>query len=463
MAGNVRWIRGRPTLLGCGRRARRLPRAGNDLTVHIDGSKAITRITQAICEAKHHVHIASWWLTPSMAVAVNGDAEPLAVRELLARCADKVPVRVLQWAGIPLPGTPMSRAVVNRFMHELADGTAIRWRVDGHERPMHCHHEKLVIVDDEVAFVGGIDLTTFKGDRRDSSNHPDRGTLGWHDVAVEVRGPLVADVARHFAMRWTEVGERDSRAMPDEPLQTGPFHRAVPVNQHTTSGHMTGTGVTAQLVRTLPENVYRSVPNGDFRILESYLRALRSARQFVYLENQFLWSPEIVEELSRLLRHPPTTNFRMLVVLPSKAQGGEDDTRGQLGVLLEADNGNGRLLAVGLHARQTGAASERPPCAVYVHAKVGIVDDRWLTIGSANLNDHSLFNDGEINVVTHDEELVRDTRLRLWAEHLETPINELRTIEPWRVIDQQSRTSRERTACATGRRQATHTPLGRTQ
>ena len=54
-----------------------------------------------------------------------------------------------------------------------------------------------------------------------------------------------------------------------------------------------------------------------------------------------------------------------------------------------------------------------------MHAKIGIVDDRWLTIGSANLNEHSLFNDTEMNVVTDDEDLARSTRLRLWAEHLE--------------------------------------------
>ena len=58
---------------------------------------------------------------------------------------------------------------------------------------------------------------------------------------------------------------------------------------------------------------------------------------------------------------------------------------------------------------------------VYVHAKVGIVDDRWLTVGSANLNAHSLLHDTEMNVVTHDEAVARSTRLRLWSEHLERP------------------------------------------
>jgi phosphatidylserine/phosphatidylglycerophosphate/cardiolipin synthase-like enzyme len=60
-----------------------------------------------------------------------------------------------------------------------------------------------------------------------------------------------------------------------------------------------------------------------------------------------------------------------------------------------------------------------------VHAKVGIVDDRWLTVGSANLNEHSLFNDTEMNVVSHAPALARKTRLRLWAEHLALPVEGL--------------------------------------
>ena len=102
------------------------------------------------------------------------------------------------------------------------------------------------------------------------------------------------------------------------------------------------------------------------------------------------------------------------MVLPAKANNGQDDTRGQLGVLAEADDGGGRFLAATLRSRSGGR--EDP---LYVHAKVGIVDDRWLTVGSANLNAHSLMNDTEMNVVTDDAGLARDTRVRLWAEHLE--------------------------------------------
>ena len=82
-----------------------------------------------------------------------------------------------------------------------------------------------------------------------------------------------------------------------------------------------------------------------------------------------------------------------------------------------------------------------------MHAKIGIVDDRWLTLGSANLNEHSLFNDTEVNVVVNDEALATATRMRLWAEHLERPEAVLAG-DPHRVIDEvwrpRAREQRER-------------------
>jgi phosphatidylserine/phosphatidylglycerophosphate/cardiolipin synthase-like enzyme len=274
---------------------------------------------------------------------------------------------------------------------------------------MHCHHEKLVIIDGEIAFVGGIDLTALGGDRFDSCEHPMRGGIGWHDVSACLRGPAVADVAAHFASRWSEVtGEALGPAA--LPARAGPH--------------------TLQVVRTIPEKVYDFLPHGDFRILESYTRALRSARRLVYLESQFLWSPELVEVLAAKLRHPPHEDFRLVVLLPARPNNGADSTRGQLGVLADADGENRRFLAATLSAR-TGALAG----PLYVHAKVAIVDDEWLTIGSANLNDHSLFNDSEMNVIACDRELARDTRLRLWSEHLERPLAAV-SGDPARVVDE---------------------------
>ena len=105
------------------------------------------------------------------------------------------------------------------------------------------------------------------------------------------------------------------------------------------------------------------------------------------------------------IANPPSPDFRLVLLLPAKPISGKDDTRGVLGELIEADADAGRVLACTLYAR-----SGRLADPVYVHAKIGIVDDAWLTLGSANLNEHSLFNDTEMNVVAHDVELAEGTR-----------------------------------------------------
>jgi phosphatidylserine/phosphatidylglycerophosphate/cardiolipin synthase-like enzyme len=380
------------------------PREGCSLDVLIDGAQALPLIAEAIAGARESVHLAGWHVTPGFGLTRDDDARPL--RELLGAVAERADVRVLLWAGAPVPLFTPKRSDVRAVRDELVRGTRIRCALDAYERPMHCHHEKLVIVDGEVAFVGGIDLTSLAGDRFDRAPHEVRGGIGWHDVGTRLRGPAVADVAAHFVARWNAVTGEQLEAPPPPP---------------------SAGSTTVQVVRTVPEKVYDFLPRGDFRILEAYLRALRGARSLVYLENQFLWSPEIVHVLAEKLRKPPSEDFRLVVLLPAHPNDGGDDTRGQLSVLVDADDGAGRFLAATLVAR-TGAVTG----PLYVHAKVGVVDDAWLTVGSANLNEHSLFNDSEMNVVACDPALARDTRLRLWAEHLELPVDG----DPCRVVDE---------------------------
>jgi len=382
------------------------PRKGNSLEVLIDGANALPLMAKDLERAESHVHVSGWYFSPDFTLVRDG--ESVVLRELLARLAERVHVRVLAWAGAPLPLFRPSRGQARRMQDEFTRGSRIACHLDARERPLHCHHEKTIVIDDRVAFVGGIDLTYESGDRFDSSAHPLRDGVGWHDACARIEGPAVGDVAEHFRTRWQEVAGETLPA----PI------RAMPTG-----------GVELQVVRTVPEHVYDAVPRGDFRILESYLRALRSAEEFVYLENQFLWSPEVETVLADKLANPPNDDFRILLVLPAKPNTGGDDTRGLLAELVEADDGAGRLLACALYSR----APERIT-PVYVHAKLGIVDDRWLTLGSANLNEHSLFNDTEVNIVVRDTTTARDVRLRLWSEHLELSIDALAG-SPTDVID----------------------------
>jgi phosphatidylserine/phosphatidylglycerophosphate/cardiolipin synthase-like enzyme len=355
------------------------------------------------------VHLAGWHFDPSFRLEEGGPT----LRELLAEAAERVEVRVLAWAGAPLPLFHPDRREVREARDELVRGTRISMALDAKERPFHCHHEKLVVVDGEAAFVGGLDLTGLGGDRLDASDHPRRGGLGWHDTALRLEGPIVADVARHFHMRWRAVADGNAPEPPEPPAAGG--------------------GVEAQLVRTVPERLYEPCRDGEWSVLESYLRALRAAERLVYLESQFLWAPEVTFVLADKLRRPPCDDFRVIALLPAHPNNGADDSRGQVGLLIDADKDSGddttRFLACTLYQPGPGG---KP---VYVHSKAAVIDDAWLTIGSANLNGHSLFNDTEANVVVRDPALAREVRLRLWEEHLERPRAEIEG-DPARVFDE---------------------------
>ena len=383
-------------------------RQGNRLDVLVDGSEALPAIAAELARAESFVHLAGWFFSPEL--HLSRDDEPMIVRNLLAELAERVDVRLLSWKGAPLPLFKPSHSDVREMLDALARHTKIEAHSDGCTGFAHSHHEKTIVIDGKVAFVGGIDLTLDGGDPWDTPAHVARGGIGWHDAAVRIEGPAVADVAQHFRLRW-HGATRELLPRPILPDRAG--------------------DIEAQIVRTLPDGTYKAVRRGEYSILESYMAALRSAERFVYLENQFLWSPEIVSILADKLRNPPTDDFRLLVLLPARANDGADISRGQVAALIHAADETTRFLACTIYAR---SGNLRDP--VYVHSKIGIVDDRWLTVGSANLNAHSLFHDTEMNVVTLDPDVARATRLRLWSEHLELPLEDVEG-DPIQLIDEQ--------------------------
>src|SRR5947199_1475948 len=265
-----------------------LPRPVCSLELLIDGAQALPAMAAAMRQARRYIHVTGWHVARHFEIVRDGSHEVLGA--LLAELAETVDVRILVWAGAPVPVFHPTRSEVREAVENLVRGTRIRCEPDPREHPFHCHHEKTIVIDGEVAFVGGIDLTDASGDRFDTSAHEARRQLGWHDVATRIEGPAVADVDAHFALRWLELtGERLPAAA-----------RPAPAGD-----------VTVQVVRTIAEGMYDRVPHGEFRILESYMRALRSARELIYIENQFLWAPEIVSILADKLAHPPTPEFRL--------------------------------------------------------------------------------------------------------------------------------------------------------
>ena len=179
--------------------------------------------------------------------------------------------------------------------------------------------------------------------------------------------------------------------------------------------------------------MYDSIPTGEFRIFESYMRAFALGAELIYIENQFLWSPELVSVIADKLRNPPTPRLPGRGrCCPRRPTTAPRTRAGQVGVLLDADDGGQRVLAATTRSLSPSRDRADP---LYVHAKVAVVDDRWLIVGSANINAHSFFNDTEMCVATDDAALARDTRVRLWAEHLELDEDEVASADAGDLVD----------------------------
>src|SRR6185312_11149058 len=174
-------------------------------------------------------------------------------------------------------------------------------------------------------------------------------------VQVRIRGEAVADVEHNFRQRW-EASGGDTNLPHREPI-TDP-----------------GWSTPAQIVRTIPAETYQFAPQGEHGIFHAYMTALRQARRLIYLENQYLWSPEVVEALKDVMEQPHTEPFRIVVVLPARAYSGKWDNDHHVKELREADRGRGIISFYCPYASGPASGSHAFSYrAIYVHAKVAII------------------------------------------------------------------------------------------
>ena len=382
------------------------PRQHNRITPLIDGEQFFAALHTALTNARGYVYVIGWCLTPHIPL-LRGDAETLAqtrLLALLATTARRLPVRVLLWSGTRAFIAPTRRAVEEVRRTLVAEGNGdLRCALDTSAHFTHCHHQKAIVVDGQLAFVGGMDLTTLEGDRWDRPGHALRAGPTWHDVHLRIEGEAVADVEHNFRQRWhATTGDDDlpRRAPTVDPAWQTP----------------------AQVVRTIPRAVYPFAPRGEFGIHHAYTRALRQARRLIYLENQYLWSDDVMEALIASMNRPGAEHLRIVLVLPAHADRGKWDNDRHVSTLRDADNGRGIVSVYSLYT--SGPRAGKRPFTyrpTYVHAKVAIIDDEWCTVGSANLNDRGLVTDSEINAVVRDGDMARNLRIDLWAEHLALP------------------------------------------
>jgi phosphatidylserine/phosphatidylglycerophosphate/cardiolipin synthase-like enzyme len=338
----------------------------------------------------------------------------------------------------------------NRGLGEAVRKAGGEVLLDQRVRRAGSHHQKLVVLrhpgrpERDVAFAGGIDLCH---SRRDDAEHhgdpqaaPLAGEYGpnppWHDVQLELRGPVVGALDLVFRERWTDPRSLDA----DNPvswledrlrkvdLAADPLPEPPPDPPTAGECHV-------QVLRTYPAIRPRTpyAPDGERSVARGFAKALRRARRLVYIEDQYMWSPHIARLFAAALRANP--ELHLVVVLPR-----HPDVDGRLAL---PPNEVGRVQAIETVRR---AADDRvhvfdvenhAGTPVYVHAKVAVIDDVWACVGSANLNRRSWSHDSELScavIDAHRDErepadpgglgdgarvFARDLRLGLLREHLD--------------------------------------------
>ncbi|MFE6358642.1 phospholipase D family protein [Streptomyces sp. NPDC057806] len=338
----------------------------------------------------------------------------------------------------------------NRHLGEQVAAAGGEFLLDMRVRPGGSHHQKFVVLrhpdrpELDVAFVGGIDLCHSRNDDASHRGDPQPLQLAaaygpnppWHDLQLAIRGPAVGDLETCFRERWQDPA----------PLTRSPLvrlreflnHEDVHADSLPPQGPDPAPCGTArvQILRTYPNRLLRGydfAPDGERSIARGYRKALRRARALIYLEDQYLWSPRVVQCFAEALSANP--RLRLIAVVPSfPDQDGSVSLPMNLVGRVAALN---RLREAGGDRVAVYGLENHAGTPVYVHAKVCVIDDVWASIGSDNVNLRSWTHDSELSCAVLDDSrdprephdpgglgdgargFARNLRLELSREHLD--------------------------------------------
>ncbi len=389
--------------------------SGNTLRAIVHGRDYFAELHERIgaLQAGDRLYFADWRGDPDQ--QLTDDPSSTLTRTLTDAALRGVDVRGLLWRShwhrLGFSGEQ------HRFLGEEIEEAGGECLRDMRVRIRGSHHQKLVVLrhaDDasrDIAYVGGIDLCH---SRRDDERHlGDRQALpmspaygphpAWHDVQAAIQGPAVHDVETTFRERWEDSlpltvhpGKLLSSLARSERLRPGPLGEQWPPPPET-DGHD-----VVQILRTFPQLLpvgYDFAPRGERSVREGNLKAITQADRLVYVEDQYLWSREVGEHFAGALRNNP--QLRVVVVLPLVPDLAHPLAKApqlygrNLAMTTMLEAGGDRVAVFGL--------TNEHGLPIYVHSKTCVIDHRWASIGSDNLNRRSWTSDSEIACVGVDD------------------------------------------------------------
>jgi phosphatidylserine/phosphatidylglycerophosphate/cardiolipin synthase-like enzyme len=435
----------------------------------------------------------AWTEGNAVVPLVHGAAYFARLHEELSTLGPADQVWFLEWRGdasqrLAGPGTELG-SVLTKAVHRGVDVRGLVWRshpnqtkfskqenahvgdvvndaggevlLDERVRRFGCHHQKLVVIrragrtGQDVAFIGGIDLCHGRGDDERHLGDPQPIDLdqrygprpAWHDVQLEVRGPAIGDLAETFRERWTDPTPLDHqhpwrvriRRAANPPISASALPPMPP--DPPPAGKL-----AVQVLRTYPAKrvPFPFAPAGERSVARAYAKALARAQSLIYVEDQYLWSTDVARSFAEALERSP--QLRLIAVVPRHPDrdgklSGPLNRIGQVQALDMLREAGGDRVAVYNLENEAG-------WPIYVHGKVCVIDDVWVTVGSDNLNRRSWTHDSEATCALLDPErdertpadpgglgdgarvLPRKLRLSLWREHLGPGVPEEDLLDP---------------------------------
>jgi phosphatidylserine/phosphatidylglycerophosphate/cardiolipin synthase-like enzyme/uncharacterized membrane protein YdjX (TVP38/TMEM64 family) len=382
----------------------------------VDGAAHFAAVRAALRQAERSVFIVGWDLDSRTCLVGEdfraNDGWPVTLREFLIRLVHERPdltIYLLAWDFAVLYALEREPFPSLKLGWQTPD--QVRFRLDNALPLGASHHQKIIVIDDSVAFSGGLDLTVRRWDT--SSHHLDdpnrcdpagKPYPPFHDVQMVVDGDAGRAIAEIAHGRWERA---TGESIPLETTTRIPWPNVTP----------NFSDVQVTIARTLPAY------NGEEEVREVealFLDMIAAAQRSIYIENQFLTSPVIAQALAKRLQENPA--LEVLLIAPHTPEKWLEyhtmrNGRIRFWRTLEQSGAGKRVRLTCPEVRQGGREAH-----TMVHSKVMIIDDEMLRIGSANLNNRSMGTDTECDLVVMaqtgaERAAVRNACARLLADH----------------------------------------------
>ncbi len=401
----------------------------------VDGDDYFKAFYDAALGAQRNILLSGWQFDSDVALLRGQDAEraelPVTLKKFLNALCERNPklqIHMLAWDFSMV--FALEREWMQRLVFEWTTHERFHFRFDSSHVDKGCHHQKFAVIDGQLSFLGGLDFADHRWDvRAHRDDEPLRISRGephkpFHDIQTYLVGREVGEALEDlFSCRWKVAGgERFTTPDRDVPPITDYHPRGahpLPV-QH------------VSLSRNDPKGSPCPTPGQGkecHEILELYVAAIAAADRSIYIETQYFSSQVLSEALVGRLQAAGRSSLDVVIVLNMHAE----TLKEQLAVglaqakvlqdLRKAAAGTAHRLGIYYTVPESKDGKE-PERATYIHAKLMIIDDRFLNVGSANLTNRSGSVDTELNASFEtgaDDALVASVlrfRLGLLAEHL---------------------------------------------